>query len=419
MRAFRRERRAGVRITSRRFKADPYPELARLRSAGPLARVRLSGRRSAVVLTRYEDCRAALLDERLVKDRANVPGPRGMVGPWVPRPFRPLTRNMLDLDGRDHLRLRALVQRAFTPRRVEELETEIGSLAHELLISVMSSARRGTPSMDLIADYAAPIPTTIIARLLGVPRADRARFRSWSNRIVSANGSPISMVSAMPSGLAFLRYLRRLVRNRRAEPRDDLVSALVQAESEGDRLDEDELVAMLFLLLVAGHETTVHLIGNGLIALLENPEQLELLRAEPTLMESGVEELLRYAGPLLFATERYAAEPVHISGASIDTGELVLVGLASANRDERQFEEPDRLILDRDPNRHIAFGHGAHYCLGAPLARLEARIAFTVLLRFAGRIELSAEPLALRWGRGLVLRGASRIPVRFVPDPET
>lgn len=400
-----------VDVTSADFKADPFPVFARLREAGPVARVGIGGRKTAVTVTRFDECQQLLLDERLVKDRSRIGGRRG-AGPWIPKPLRPLTRNMLDLDGADHRRLRGLVQRAFTPSRIRELEPAIETLAEELLRRAIPRDG-GSGTMELIEDYAAPIPSTIIARLLGVPPGDWPRFRTWSDRIVAADVSPSSMLRALPSGLAFLRYIRRLVATRRTAPREDLVSALISAESDGDYLDEDELVAMIFLLLVAGHETTIHLIGNGMIALLENPEQLRRLRDEPDLIESAVEELLRYAGPLVFATERYASEPMTIAGMATERGELVLLAVASANRDEASFPDADRLILDRDPNRHLAFGHGIHFCLGASLARLEARIALSALLAYVGDVSLAVDPRSLRWRPGLFIRGTRELPLRF------
>ena len=221
------------------------------------------------------------------------------------------------------------------------------------------------------------------------------------------------MLKAIPSAMAFLRYIRRLVASRRADPRDDLVSALVQAEEAGEQLSEDELVAMVFLLLVAGHETTVNLIGNGMLALLKNPDQMERLRADPTLIKSAVEELLRYDSPLETATERYAREDVTIAGVTIPRGGLVYAVLASANRDERQFPDPDALDITREPNRHLSFGLGPHFCLGAPLARLEGQVAIGTLLRRLPDLRLAVAPESLRWRRGLVLRGLEALPVAF------
>jgi cytochrome P450 PksS len=221
------------------------------------------------------------------------------------------------------------------------------------------------------------------------------------------------MLFALPHAIAFLRYIRSLVKARRANPEDDLVTALVRAEEAGDQLSEDELVAMISLLLVAGHETTVNLIGNGVLALLENRDQMGRLRDNPVLIKVAVEELLRYNGPLETATERYAREDTTVAGVTIPRGEMVLAVLASANRDERQFEQPERLDLGREPNPHVAFGLGIHYCLGASLARLEGQIAIATLLRRTTNLKLTAPASALRWKRGLVLRGLESLPVVF------
>ena len=313
---------------------------------------------------------------------------------------------MLDLDPPDHTRLRALVHKAFTPRLVERMRGRMQVLADALLDE--ASKRGGT---DLIRDFALPIPTTIIAEMLGVPSEDRHRFHRWSSVVVSSDPSGARMLMAVPSVWAFLRYIHRLIRARRAEPRDDLVSALVAAEEAGDRLDEDELAAMIFLLLIAGHETTVNLIGNGSLALMRHPGQMEKLRAEPSGTRTAVEELLRYESPLATATERYAREDVAVAGVTIPRGEMVYAVIASANRDARQFPDPDTLDLAREPNRHLSFGLGIHYCLGAPLARLEGEIAIATLLRRAPGLRLSVAPEALRWRRGLVLRGLEALPV--------
>jgi cytochrome P450 len=368
--------------------------------------VPLPGRQHAWLVARYDDAAAALKDERLVKNRLSALTPeQAATQPWTPGFFKPLTRNMLDLDAPDHTRLRALVHKAFTPRLVEQMRSRVESLAGELL-------DRRPDTMDVVRDYALPIPTAVIAEMIGVPARDRHRFHRWSARIVAANASRWGVVRAIPSVIAFLRFIRRLVRDRKAEPRDDLLGALVRAEEAGDRLDEDELVAMIFLLLVAGYETTVNLIGNGVRALLVHPEQLARLREDPALMRTAVEELLRYDSPLETATERFAREDLEIAGVTIPRGEQVFVALASANRDERQFPEPDTLDLGREPNRHLAFGHGAHFCLGAPLARLEGQIAIELLISRHPRLELAVAPESLRWRRGLVLRGLAALPIR-------
>jgi cytochrome P450 len=391
------------------FKANPFPVYARMRQETPVCRVSLSNRQTAWLITRYDDVAAILKDQRFVKDKLNALTPEQAARqPWMPAMFRPLTRNMLDLDAPDHIRLRALVQKAFTPRRIEEMSDRIQRLAESLLDAVQS---RG--EMNLIDDYALPIPTTVIAEMLGVPVEDRHKFHRWSAALVSTAAAGPGMLKAVPHVIAFLAYLRKLIKARRAGPREDLVSALVQAEESGEQLSEDELVAMIFLLLVAGHETTVNLIGNGTLALLEHPDQCERLRNDPTLIKSAVEELLRYSGPLEIATERYAREEVTVADAIIPRGELVYAVLASANRDERQFDSPDTLDITRTPNRHLGFGLGIHYCLGASLARLEGQIAINALLRRIPQLRLAVAPEAMRWRRGLVLRGLVALPVRF------
>jgi cytochrome P450 len=398
-----------VDIASPEHKANPYPFYARLRDEAPVYRVTLPDRQAAWLIARYADVAAAFKDDRLVKDRLNALTPeQAAKQPWVPGFFKPLTRNMLDLDVPDHTRLRGLVHKAFTPRLVERMSERVQAVTDGLLDAARSRGR-----MDLIRDYALPLPTTIIAEMLGVPAADRHRFHRWSSAIVSANASGWGMVKAIPGVMAFLRYIRKLVQARRAAPRDDLVSALVQAEEAGETLSEDELLAMVFLLLVAGHETTVNLIGNGMLALLRNPGELARLRHDPELIKPAVEELLRYDSPLETATERYAREDVTIAGATIPRGGLVYLAIASANRDERQFPEPDKLDITREPNRHLSFGQGIHYCLGAPLARLEGHIAINTLLRRAPELRLAVEPQALRWRRGLVLRGLASLPVEL------
>jgi cytochrome P450 len=397
-----------VDLASPEFKADPYPFFARLRETAPVCRVTLPGRQAAWLITRYDDVAAALKDARLAKDRNTALTPdQAARQPWVPKMFRPLNRNMLDLDPPDHTRLRGLVQKAFTPRLIERMRERVDSLTGELLDAALRRRR-----VDLIRDYALPIPTTIIAEMLGVPAADRHRFHRWSRVIVATSPSGPGMAKAIPSVFFFLRYIRRLVRARRAEPRDDLVSALAQAEEAGDELSEDELLAMIFLLLVAGHETTVNLIGNGALALMRHPAQMERLRGgEPALVKTAVEELLRYESPLATATERFAREDIPIAGVVIPRGEMVYAVLASANRDDRQFPRADVLDVAREPNRHLAFGLGIHYCLGAPLARLEGEIAIAALVRRAPGLRLSVQPGELRWRRGLVLRGLESLPV--------
>src|SRR5215218_8972073 len=396
-------------LVSPQFKADPYPFYARLRADAPVWRTTLPDKRAAWLVTRYEDVGRVLKDDTFAKDKLNAMDPEQLTKtPWVPVFLKPLERNMLDLDDPDHARLRALVSKAFTPRLIERLRGRIEALSEDLL-DVMG--RKG--GAELVGDYALPIPATVIAELLGVPAEDRRKFHRWSGRLVSVSSSR-DMLRALPAALAFTRYLRKLIEQRRGGPRDDLITALVQAEEAGDKLDEDELLAMAFLLLVAGHETTVNLIASGTLALLQHPEQLEMLMHNPSLIKPTVEELLRYTSPVQIATERFTREDVVIAETIIPRGELVLAVLGSANRDEQHFGEPDALHLRRDPNRHLAFGRGgAHHYLGAPLARMEGQIAITALLQRFSDLRLAADPESLRWNRGFFLRGLQKLPIKY------
>lgn len=400
---------AAVNIASPQFKANPYPFYSRLRAEAPVYRITLPTKEIAWLITRYHDVAMVLKDECFIKGASAAMTPEQAARrPWFRKWFKPLQRNMLDLDPPDHTRLRALVSKAFTPRLIEQLRERIQQLTNDLLDAVQDRGH-----MDLIRDYALPVPTTIIAEMLGVPVQDRHAFHRWSNALTSAAASNWRMVKAVPNLLALMRYIRKIIQKRRADPQDDLISALARAEEAGDTLSEDELVAMIFLLLVAGHETTVNLIGNGTLALLEHRDQLEKLRNDPALIKPAVEELLRYASPVESATERYAREDVTIEGVTIPRGEMVFAVVASANRDERQFTNPDSLDLTREPNKHLSFGLGTHFCLGAPLARLEGQIAVRTLLRRIPDLRLGIAAERLRWRGGLVLRGLEALPVAW------
>jgi cytochrome P450 len=395
-------------LASPTFKANPHPFYAHLRAESPVWRTKLSDKRTAWLVTRYEDVLGVLNDDRFAKDPLNAQDPQQRAeSPWVPGFLRPLEQNMLDLDDPDHRRLRNLVSRAFTPRLIGGLRGRVETICRELL-----DATERNGGVELVHDYALPLPATVIAELLGVPAADHRKFHRWSNRLVSIS-SGRDLWRALPAALAFIRYLRKMSERRRVSPADDLMSALVQAEQDGDKLDQDELLAMSFLLLVAGHETTVNLIASGTLALLEHPEQLEELRSDPLCVKPAVEELLRYTSPVEIATERYARQDLEVSGTEIPRGELVLAVLGSANRDEQYFDAPNDLDLRRDPNRHLAFGRGGiHHCLGAPLARMEGQIAIATLLQRLPNLRIATDPESLRWNRGLFLRGLQKLPIR-------
>ena len=397
-----------VNILSLEFKANPFPLLARLRAEQPVCRITLPDKTPVWLVTRYEDVKTLLTDERFAKSRYNALTPAQLrKQPWVPQMFRPLERNMLDLDPPDHTRLRKLVHKAFTPRLIEQMRERVQKLANDLLDA---ASQKG--AMDLIRDYALPLPMTIITEILGVPIKDWDKFHIWSKVIVSVNqfNANWRMIIAI---WKFNRYLRGFFKVRRDDLQEDLVSALIQAEDAGDRLSEDELLAMVFLLLVAGHETTVNLIASGTLELLQHPDQMEKLRRKPLLIRSAVEELLRYTAPVFMSTERYAREDVTIQGVTIPRGEMTLGVIGSANRDETVFDNPDTLDIEREPNKHLAFGYGIHYCLGASLARLETEIAIITLLGRMSDLRLKGSPESLRWRPSLFLRGLDTLPVEF------
>jgi cytochrome P450 len=395
---------AEPRPGSREFNADPWELYRRLRAEAPVAPVTLSSGRKAWIVTRYDDALSVLRDPLFTKERNKARGVDSRPSLLAPKILRALERNMLDVDDPDHRRLRALVQKAFTPRLIESMSDSVARIARELLDALPQDR-----PFDLLEHFARPLPVRVIAEMLGIAPSERHHFERWSARIVAADSSDWAKLRALPSIYAFVRYIGRLIDARRANAGTDFISALVAAEEEGEKLDREELVAMIFILLVAGHETTVNLIGNGMLALLTHPAELARLRNDRALLGSAIEEMLRYASPLQMATERYACPGAAAGGVSIPRGDLVYVSLAAANRDERQFEDPDRFDISRSPNPHLAFGLGIHHCLGAPLARLEGAIAIDALVSRFGEIRLTERPGKLRWRKGVVLRGLERL----------
>ena len=385
------------------FLADPYPTYHRLRAEDPVHQSPLG----FWVLTRYDDVSAVLRDPRFVKEPlAALVAAR--FGAEVPRG---VGLSMLDRDPPDHTRLRGLVSKAFTPRVVDGLRPRIQQIVDELI-----TRAQAVGSMDVIEEFAYPIPVNVICEMLGVPVADHERFKGWSLDIARGLDSiwlpPDSEVPrrSAASRHAINDYFRGLIAQRRASPRGDLLSALIVAEEAGDKLNEEELLATCILLLIAGHETTVNLIGNGVLALLRNPGELERLRATPGLITNAVEELLRYDGPVQ-RTARVASAAATIGGRTIAKGEMVMPFIGAADRDPSQFPDPDRLDLARADNRHIAFGWGIHFCLGAPLARVEGQIAIDALVRRLPRLELMTDEPEYR--QSLTLRGLKTLPVKF------
>ncbi|MBX5483384.1 MAG: cytochrome P450 [Myxococcaceae bacterium] len=394
-------------IQTQAFRNDPYPHYARLRRDRPVVYVSsLLG--PAYLVTRYEDVKRVLDDERFKADARNVPGSAGPADPWwFPSSLRAFRENMLSTDDPQHKRLRTLVHKAFTPKRIEELTGTIERMVGELLDRAERKNR-----IDLLANFALPLPLNVISDMLAVPETERAPFHRWTQAFLDGTANGVKgLLRHLPGTMMMMRLLRKLIRLRRRDPGPDLVSALVQAEEQGDVLSESELVAMIFFLLLAGHETTVNLIGSGTLALLDHPDELERLRADPALIHTGIEELVRYANPVETGGPRWASEDVTLSGFTIPRGAMVLPALASANRDETVFAHPDRLDLSRSPNRHLGFGHGAHYCLGAPLARLEGRIAISALVKRFPNIALDAPRASLQWRSSIAVRGLRRLPV--------
>jgi cytochrome P450 len=304
--------------------------------------------------------------------------------------------------------LRRLANQAFTPQRVKDLEPRIAQVSQELVERI-----RVRGEADFIADFALPLPVIVIAELLGVPAADHDRFGVWSNRVMASGdavvGTEESLQQGMEAMVALAGYLAELIRQRRQQPREDLISALVTARDAGDRLSEEELLGTCVLLLIAGHETTVNLLGNGLLTLLRHPEQLALLKEHPESIPSAVEEMLRYESPIQRATPRFAAQPFELAGQRIEQGQQVSAVIGAANRDPAHFPDPDRFDITRNPNRHLSFGHGIHFCLGAPLARVEARIAFGQILESLPDIRLATEQP--EWRPATWFRGLKRLPV--------
>jgi cytochrome P450 len=387
--------------------ADPHPALAALRESGPVHRIDMRMGLPVWVVTRYDDVLAALSDPRLSNDPHNA----GALEETLRGDF--LSRSLIGTDPPEHTRLRRLVAKAFTARRVEGLRPRVQEIADALLDRITP---RG--SADLVGEFALPLPITVIGELLGVPEADRDRFRGWTDEMLDRPFDPGSDIARVTEGRERMHgYLSDLVAAKRTYPADDLLTDLVQASDEGERLDAQELLAMTFLLLIAGYVTTVSLVGNGTLALLRRPDQLERLRADPSLVPQAVEELLRFDGPVNPGLTRFALEDLEIGGVRIPRGDMVLLAIAAADRDPDRFPDPDRLDVGAADPGHLAFGHGIHYCLGAPLARLEGQVAFTALLARLPDLALDIPEDQLRWIGGGVLRGLRQLPVTFTPSP--
>ncbi|MFE2705655.1 cytochrome P450 family protein [Streptomyces mirabilis] len=380
----------------------PYAVYDRLRDTAPVHRVAGTDGNPAWLVTRYEDVREALANPLLSMDKKHA-----LPGSYQRLSLPPaLDANLLNMEAPDHTRIRRLVVRAFTARRIEQLRTPVRETADRLLDAL---GRHG--SADLIAAYAAPLPITVICDLLGIPGEHRRDFRAWTDVLVAPD--PARPGAAKEAVAAMLGFLTQLLADKRKKPADDLLCDLIAVRDEGDRLSEDELMSLAFLILFAGYENTVQLIGNAILGLLTHPDQLAALRANPERFPNAVEEFARHEGPALLAIRRFPVEDVTIGAVTVPAGETVLLSLAAANRDPARFPDPERLDLGRDASGHLALGRGIHYCVGAPLARLETEIAVSALLERLPDLALDADPAELRWRPSLRARGLLALPVTY------
>ncbi len=397
-------------LASSAFKANPYPAFARLCAYDPVHMLSSSDGQSTWLITRYTDVEAVLHDERFIKDQSRLlsPGERIHSSASPGAVDNLFSMGMGKFDPPDHTRLRSLVNLAFTPRQVEQWRGRIQEITNELIDAV-----EGKGSMDLIEDFAFPLPLTVILEMLGMPTEDRPNLHRWTSVIIDALDDPLAFQQAGPQFQAYDTYLLALIAHKRRTPAEDLVSRLIQAETEGDRLSERELVSMIFLLIVAGYQTTGTLISNSILALLMHPDQMALLKQRPELIKTAVEEFLRYRSPLMLSTDAWAREDVDLGGKLIRRGDLVLLSLAAANRDEGAFADPNTLDITRQENHHLAFSKGIHYCLGAPLARLEGQVAISTVLRRLPHLRLRIDPEALVWRPGAMVLGLNHLPVVF------
>ncbi|WP_458461473.1 cytochrome P450 family protein [Paenibacillus sp.] len=380
------------------FTHNPYPVYEKLRKEDPVFRVMFPQGEFGWIITRYEDAVQVLKDQRFSKD---------MVRRYGPDNQSIFSNNMLFSDPPDHRRLRGLVQKAFTPKLVADMRSHILDIADDLLDNLPSQEK-----MNLIDDFAFPLPIIVISEILGVPHEDRDKFRMWSNTVIDASTAESAELFEQHAK-EFTDYLTAWFEKVRKNPGTDLISQLVIAEESGQQLTEQELLGVVSLLIIAGHETTVNLIGNGILALLEHPEQRELLIKQPELIHNAIEEMLRYNGPVEFSTSRWALEDIEFRGQHIAQGELVIVALDSANRDEEQFKDADIFDITREKSSHLAFGKGIHLCLGAPLARLEGEIAVSTLLNRFPNMQLQTNVNELEWRPGMIVRGVKEIPMQL------
>ncbi|WKK22977.1 cytochrome P450 [Streptomyces olivoreticuli] len=379
------------------FVDDPYPIYERMRAQGPVHRVRSEASGEFWIVVGHEEARAALTDPRLSNDIRHSAG-------WEDDGGNAVGLNMVQTDPPQHTRLRKLVAKEFTTGRIEALRPRVQQIADELVDAMLPLGRA-----DLVEAFALQLPLAVICELLGVPATDRKAFHDWY--LESTDFTRAERAAAAAQEMT--GYLAELVATKRREPGGDLLSALAATMDEEDGLSTEEMLGMAFLLLVAGYETAANMISSGTLTLLRHPDQLAALRADWSLLENAVEEILRYEGPVETTAFRYTKEPVEIGGTTIPRGESVAVVLAAASRSPERFAEPDHFDIRRDARGHMAFGYGIHHCLGAPLARMQGAIAFRTLLERCPELALDAEPADLTWRPSMMLRGLHGLPVTF------
>ena len=397
-------------LTSEAFNENPYPVYHEVRAAAP---VYWSDAWGCWMLTRYQDITWTLQDYQTFTSLGRLTATMELPEPlWekVEPLVRHYSQGLINVDPPDHTRMRKLVHMAFTPRAIRRMEAYVQDIVERL---IDGQIERG--AMDVIWDFSYPLPVTVIATMMGIPVEDHAKFKAWSREIVgfmaTPKPSPEVLLKSQDALLAMQQYFRDIYAKRRQKPEDDLITGLVQAELEGDKLSEEEMVSSCVTILIGGHETTTYLIANGMYALLKHPAEFRRLRDNLDLAESATEEFLRYEGPFQ-RNRRIATRQVQIDGATIEKGQLIVQFLGAANRDPAQFPDPDRLDITRSPNKHLAFGYGPHFCLGAPLARLEAPVAFRGLLRRLKNMRLAQDNL--EWNSAL-FRGLKSLPIEFEP----
>ena len=378
-----------INLTSAEFVNDKYDWYERIREEAPVHKGKISVL-TVYTLSRYEDCASILKDPRVLRNRSVANGGGSRFPFPVPKSVKPLIESMIQADEPEHRRLRELVRRAFRPQAIKQVEERIASHTDELLDDLESQGE-----FELQSSFALPIPVRMIGDMLGVKRDDMPRLRNTISTVTEGFGGLRMLRSLMVDLPSAVRFMRELIAEKRTNPGDDILTELINTEHDGDQLTEDELVAMAFLLVVGGYETTVHLITNGILTLLQQPEQLARLREEPDLAETAIEEILRHRGPIQGTKPGYPSEDITLHGVTIPRGKPIMPLLGAANHDPRVFDDPHTFNIARTPNRHLGFGHGVHFCLGAHLARAEAKIAIMGLIQRFPDLRLACDESAL------------------------